>query len=69
MIKILSYAIIVALVAFVMLYCLFNCILQFVYYISRKDRMYIYKMIASFILFVISLIILKLIMYMYMILY
>ena len=69
MIKILSYAIIVAVIAFAMLCCLFNCILQFVYYISRKDHMYIYKMIASFILFVITLIILKLIVYMYMILY
>lgn len=69
MIKILSYAVIVAVIAFAMLCCLFNCILQFVYYISRKDRMYIYKMIASFILFVITLIILNLIVYMYMILY
>lgn len=69
MIRILSYAIITVLITFAMLCCLFNCILQFVYYISRKDHMYIYKMIVSFNLFVISLIILKLIMYMYMILY
>ena len=69
MIRLLSYAIIVAIIAFAMLCCLFNCILQFVYYISRKDRIYIHKMIASFILFVITLITLKLMIYIYMLIY
>lgn len=69
MIRLLSYAIIVAVIAFAMLCCLFNCILQFVYYISRKDRIYLHKMIASLILFVITLITLKLLIYIYMIIY
>lgn len=69
MIRIISYVIITTLITFTVLCCLFNCILQLVYYISRKDRIYIYKMIVSFNLFVITLILLKLFIYIYMIIY